>query len=128
LPRSLRLCVIPLRAEEIVDLLVGVAFSLELVNSIKNSLHLDKLSACINVKEDSIVQALHLAGVTWPDKETVVLYILSVPLYIEELRQLANLLVVLVVKTPLDYFSYKVHNVRKVLLPKMLCLLVEGKG
>lgn len=69
---------------------------LHLLDHFEDGLLLKELGGGVNVKEDAIVEALHLAGVAGPDLEAEVIQ-LTLFVRIEELRKAADLFVFLVV-------------------------------
>jgi len=89
---------------------------------------LEELSRGVNVQEESVGQALHLACVPGPHVELVLgdrLLVLSV----EELRQAADLLVVLLRETVFHDLVDEVHHCTQMsLLAKLIGLLIEGEG
>ena len=120
----MRLGLIPLWSEQFADFSVGEPISLELLQKVKHSLSLKEFCRSVNVEEDSVVQTLHLAGVSWPHDEIEVRKILLF-LRVEELRKPSNLFIIVLMEALLDYFVHKVQDLINVLLSQFRCLIVE---
>jgi len=81
------------------------------INSVPNGCLLNEFGGSVDIQEDTIVQALDLAGVAWPHVKPVLVNLFLV-ICVEELRKSPNLLVVLLIQAFLNDFVEEVYHVR----------------
>ena len=78
----------------------------------------------VDVEEDAVVEALHLAGVAGPNLEAEVVQ-LTLFICIEEFGKAADLLVFLIVESSLDDLVHEVKDRQTVLFEELTLLLFK---
>jgi hypothetical protein len=91
--------------------MLRVSLLKKVINSVPHGCLLNEFGGSVDIQEDTIVQALDLAGVAWPHVKPVLVNLFLV-ICVEELRKSPNLLVVLLIQAFLNDFVEEVYHVR----------------